>query len=102
MDKVTRDDKVAVLYTNQPGWGWYTWNLGHKECLFNTMIVGLIEKGEVPTEALCKDLFGQDFGWYGAKNLAIKWVPKDSLFRVTENGGKETVYFLTEPDWTRA
>jgi hypothetical protein len=93
MNKVIRDGKVAVLYSPGFGAGWYSWNNGFQQCLFEPRIVEAIEAGYdvAQLERLAYDLFGDDFYTGGAKKLIIKWLPEGTAFRVHEYDGSESI-----------
>ena len=99
MEKVIRDDKVAVLYSPGYGAGWSTWcdnDTLIETLLFHPLIVEKVESGhedEITTEWLVQQ-FGEDFEHVfcgGAGALKIKWLPKGAAFRIDEYDGSETV-----------
>lgn len=49
MEKVIRDGKVAVLYSEGFGAGWSTWNEGMNELVFHPKIVNMVLVKNIPT-----------------------------------------------------
>lgn len=103
MDKVIREGKVAVLVSPGYGAGWYTWNQGHEECLYDPDVVAWVENGKVGE---CPDL-GTKYGWKyfcdgGAHQLVIEWLPLNTLFLVREYDGKEWIETADSMEWLEA
>jgi hypothetical protein len=104
MDKVIRNNKVAVLYSPEFGVGWYSWNKDYPECLFLPEIVKLVEKNKHNEidEALMKILLKQEnnevFSFYcdGAEDLCIKWLDEGTHFYINEYDGFETIQMLDD------
>jgi hypothetical protein len=98
MERVTRDGRVAVLYSPEHGAGWYSWH-GVKELLFDPSIVAWLESKETDKIKSYVTLRypGKYFG--GLDNLTIKWVPVGSVFRIHEYDGNESVILNQEEDW---
>lgn len=99
MEKVIRDGKVAVLYSPGFGAGWYTWNSGVTELVFDSIIVnavldGDIEKARARAEEICPDGY---FG--GADNLTVGWVPVGEAFEITEYYGAESLKIIGEQSY---
>ena len=103
MDKVIRDGKVAVLVSPGFGAGWSTWaDKGLCErLLFDPVVVAWVEGGkvgEVPT-----DHFNDEYLYTGgAEDLAIRWVPVGTQFRIHEYDGSESVVLISEEEWYTA
>lgn len=107
--KVERDGKVAVLVSHGFGAGWFSWNSEHPECLFSPEIVDLVEKNPEldgnavrKIKSLAKKLFGENFYFGGADDLAIEWIPKGTLFRIDEYDGAESLETRDGTDWIMA
>jgi uncharacterized protein YkuJ len=104
MDKVIRNNKVAVLYSPEFGAGWYSWNKNYPECLFLPEIVKLVEenKHNEINEALMKILLKQEnnevFSFYcgGAEDLEVKWLEKNTHFDINEYDGWESIVTLDD------
>ena len=94
MEKYYNDkEEVAVLYSPKYGAGWYSWNEGIKDIVFDKRIVQMILDGNTVTHEFMENL-GYDGYWGGAKNLAIEWLPKGTIFEIEEYDGYESVHVL--------
>lgn len=112
MEKVIRNDKVAVLYSPGYGAGWYTCNTKYPACIFHPKIVELVEQGKRDeiTSELCEELFCSDkepkdgyFYTGGACDLQIEWIEEGTEFEITEYDGFESISLKEEPDrWITA
>lgn len=99
MDKLIRNNKVAVLYSPGYGAGWYSWNTNYPECLFLPEIVKLVEenKHNEINEDLMKVLLKQEnnknfyFCCAGADDLTIEWLEKNTHFDINEYDGSESI-----------
>lgn len=102
MNKVIRDGQVAVLYS--PGWGagWYTWNREHPEILFDPTIVSLVEEKKFDHLATYMILKYPDIYTGGMEDLTIAWIPKGTLFEVTEHDGSESIKIKENNTWIEA
>ena len=99
MEKLIRDNKVAVLYS--PGWGagWFTWNTNHPECIFDPEIVKIVlgeEYGNIST--IAKDKFGPYF-YTGGLPLSVKWIDVGDSFVIEEYDGNETITTKDSFNW---
>lgn len=94
MEKVVRDNKVAVLYSPGFGAGWYTWH-GKKELVFHPKIVELVEqnKHNEITEELCQELLNtkEYICVLGSEDLQIEWLPQNTTFEIDEYDGSESI-----------
>ena len=99
MEKVIRDDKVAVLYSPGYGAGWSTWCYNDalvETLLFHPLIVEKVESGhknEITREWLVQQ-FGEEFEDVycgGVDQLEIEWLPEGTAFRIEEYDGFETI-----------
>lgn len=96
MDKVIRDGKVAVLYTNGFGAGWYTWNDRREELIYLPKVVDMVlngRNGEIDSEWLSENLGNEYADVYcgGVGNLEVKWLPVGAKFLITEFEGAEDI-----------
>lgn len=102
MQKVIRNDKVAVLYSPGYGAGWYSWH-NKEELVFHPVLVELVEadKQEEITEELCQKLLNiEDYICViGSDNLTIKWLEKDTFFRINEYDGAESIVTQDTDNW---
>jgi hypothetical protein len=108
MEKVIRDDKVAVLYSPDFGAGWYSWH-GIEELLYHPKIVELVENNqrEKITKAFIAELLGiidEDNMPYigGAEDLTIKWLPVGTQFIIDEYDGSESITLKETLQWLTA
>jgi hypothetical protein len=110
MNKVIRDDMVAVLYSPGHGAGWYTWNSlrgGNEEqsmsLLFDPILVELVEKRTVPNfhdftyriEQRAEEILPEGY-FGGARDLTIKWLPVGAKFRIEEYDGSESIITIED------
>lgn len=107
MDKLIRDGRVAVIYSNGYGAGWSTWNSEYGEALiFDPGIADLVldrVAGKLPQELEAYiTLKYPDAYQGGVRNLAVKWVPEGTQFRIEEHDGSETVVLFDDDDWITA
>lgn len=95
MEKIVRDDKVAVAVSYGFGAGWSTWNdVDPMDARFNQLFLD----GKVAeAKALCDEL---DLGYAGgAEDVEIVWVPVGTEFRITEYDGSESIEYKDKTDW---
>lgn len=106
MKKVVRDGQVAILYSPGYGAGWYTFH-DCLELVFHPRLVELVEndQGDLITPELVRELLeispDSDYLPYleAAKDLAIKWLPEGTEFRIEEYDGAETVLTPDQLTW---
>jgi len=104
MNKVTRDGKVAVLYSPGFGAGWYSWH--HiPELVFHPRLVELVEQkinSEINDELVAKllniDEDAYDFPYISSGNLTIAWIDKGTVFRIDEYDGSESIVLQKDED----
>jgi hypothetical protein len=101
MKKVVRDGKVAVLYSPGFGAGWSTWG-APKELVFDPEIVALVESNKRDKIDSLVEARGLDFYTGGADDLAIRWLPEGTAFRITEYDGSESIEVIGEIDYLTA
>lgn len=102
MNKVVRDGRVAVLYSPGYGAGWFTWNTGHPEILFDPGIVDLLEYEK--WDELRAYVILKYPGIYagGLEDLQIEWMPVGTQFQVNEYDGSESIERRDSVDWITA
>ena len=99
MEKVIRDGLVAVLYSPGFGAGWFTWNSGHQELIFDPQLVDMVEKGkrdEITEEWIEENLGLNDVFVGGASDLEIKWLPVGTNFGINEYDGSESIKTVSD------
>lgn len=92
MQKVIRDNKVAILISSGYGAGWYTWNLDHPELIFHPKLVEMVEQGRQKeiTEKWVEEHLGiKNVYTGGAKDLDIEWLEVGTSFTIEEYDGSE-------------
>jgi hypothetical protein len=93
VEKVIRDEKVAVLISHGFGAGWYSWN-DNEELLFNPKLVEMVEQGkskEINEDWVKENLGIENVYCGGAKDLEICWLPIGTAFQVEEYDGAESL-----------
>ena len=108
MEKVIRDDKVAVLYSPGYGAGWFTWH-NREELLYHPKLIEMVEHGQqmLITTELCMELLGEtdeDCITYcgGAEDLEIVWIPVGAKFQIDEYDGSESIVYKENEKWMTA
>lgn len=96
--KLIRDGKVAVLYSRGYGAGWYSWNTGISQCLFEPEIVEAVEAGDRDRAVEIAERMWPDGYWGGADGLQIEWLPVGTRFEISEYDGAESVRVLGPAD----
>lgn len=101
MNKVIRDNKVAVLVSPGFGAGWYTWNTERPECLYDPAVVAWVEAGKVGEPPVSQYEPGY-FYTGGAHDLIIYWLPVGTQFRIDEYDGSESLVLAADEVWQTA
>ena len=103
MDKVIRNNMVAVVLSGDYGAGWFSWH-GIEKLLYDPVVVEMIERKKDPKEILkyCHDKYGNDAYFGGVEGLRIEWIPTGSEFIVYEYDGDETLWLKDEIKWMTA
>lgn len=99
MEKVIRNNEVAVLISHGFGAGWYSWNTEHQELLFHPKLVKMVEQNRANEldEDWVKDNLGiEDVYCGGASSLRIHWLPVGTAFEVVEYDGAESLRTLAD------
>lgn len=97
MEKVIRNNEVAVLISKGFGAGWYSWNTEHKELLYHPKLVEMVEQNrtnEIDEDWVLKNLGIKGVYCGGAKDLQIHWLPVGTNFEVNEYDGAESLQTL--------
>lgn len=101
MEKIIKNDMVAVAVSPGFGAGWTSWN-EDKISPFEPKIIEMIEKGEQSkiNEEWCEENLGiKDVYCGGAYKLEIVWIPVGVSFSINEYDGSESVYRSDEMDY---
>ena len=99
IEKLSKDGKVAVLYSPGFGAGWYTWNQTVPQLLFDPAIVKFVEKEKWDELATYVALKYPDIYTGGMKDLKVAWIPEGTLFRVDDYDGSESVELKENDNW---
>ena len=122
MSKVIKDGEVAVLYSPGYGAGWSTWNHEYTpEILFDPVLVDLAEQNvKLFWEKHGRKAYYEDYELFpeieekmiqhcaekypgaflgGIDELAVKWLPVGTEFRIHEYDGNESVEVQKEMHW---
>lgn len=102
MNRVVRDGLVAVLYSPGYGAGWFSWNTGHPEILFDPAIVELVEKEKWEELQAFVTLKYPDIYTGGLGDLQIRWIPQGMQFQVNDYDGNESIELRDQVDWITA
>jgi hypothetical protein len=105
MDKVIRDDKVAVIYSPGFGAGWSSWNTVYPNIIFDPRVVAWIENGknvaEKPDlEAYLEETYPE--GYFSLHKTEIAWIPVGTMFRIHEYDGSESIVYAENERWHTA
>ena len=98
MEQFIVNGKVAVLISTDFGAGWSTWNEGISDILlYHPILVKLVleDREEEITEELIDKLAGYktDVFLGGLSGLEVQWVEKDTLFKINEYDGQESIEY---------
>jgi hypothetical protein len=108
MDKVIRDNKVAVLLSRRSPFGWFTRH-NKQELLFHPKLVELVEqnkRNEITVE-LITSILGIEAGYWtfwthGSEGLDIEWVPMGARFFIYTIDDYEVITVEKEVSWITA
>jgi hypothetical protein len=109
VDRLIRDDQVAVLYSPEFGAGWSTWcheDLAVRLSMtFDPQIADIVDQGgpdwRAKAEAIALVKY-PDAYLGGLHDLQVKWLPVGTQFRVLEYDGNESVEISSEVEWITA
>lgn len=104
MEKVIKDNSVAVCYSPGYGAGWSTWCSNREMCetlIFHPKIIQMVESGQKITRDWLVNNFGQEYDevYIGDQDLAIKYVPVGCQFDIDEHDGYESVIIITSKQY---
>lgn len=112
MNKIEKDGNIAVLFAPGFGAGWSTWNDDqYREMLtMDADIVQAVLDGDrqkaadIATKKI-KEITNDSEKYIcvlGAGDLEVFWIPKGSLFEISEYDGAEGVRIIENQDFLRA
>lgn len=109
MSRYEKDGNVAVLISPGFGAGWSTWAPDNEKLLllFDPAIVEIVlehqnddDKTEMETKiANIFTLKSYESYMGGIRDLEVNWIPKGTLFQITEYDGNESVVLKEDNDW---
>ncbi len=102
MIKLNENGKVAVLYSPGFGAGWYTWNTGSPEIIFDPTIVKFVEKEKWDELKVYVELKYPDIYTGGMEDLKVVWIPEGTLFKINEYDGSESIELKENDSWILA
>ena len=101
MNKLIRDQKVAVLVSPGYGAGWYTWH-DIEELIYDPSVVEWVEQQELDKIRAYMELRYPDAYCGGLEDLEVVWVPVGERFRIDEYDGAESLTLESEERWMTA
>ena len=101
MQKVIRNNKVAVLVSPGFGAGWYSWH-NIEELLYDPSIVSWVESQEFDKIKTYIELKYVDDYISGIEDLVVEWVPVGAQFRIKEYDGAESLLLESDQRWMTA
>lgn len=93
---IREDGRVAVLYSQGYGAGWYSWNTEHEGLLFDKEIVQAVLDNDKELAAKIAERKYKDCYTGGVDTLGIVWLEPGSAFEVSEYDGYESITFKTD------
>ena len=100
MEKVIRNNEVAVLISESFGAGWYSWNTDHQVLLYHPKLVEMVEQNranEIDEDWVLKNFGISDVYCGGANSgLKIHWLTVGTAFEVDEYDGAESLRTLAD------
>jgi len=102
VQKYIKDNKVAVIISPCYGGGWYSWNQGITDILFDCQLVQcILENDEKNFLSILKEKYPSIFNT-GFEELSIEWVELDKSFHIHEYDGYETIMYKEDYEWIKA
>jgi hypothetical protein len=101
MNKLIKDQKVAVLVSPGYGAGWYSWH-SIEELIYDPSVVEWVEKQELDKIRAYMELKYPDIYCGGLEDLEVCWVPVGERFRIEEYDGAESLVLESEQRWITA
>ena len=106
--RLTRGGLVAVLYSPGFGAGWSTWAdnvITRRDMLFDPVIADIVDRRAADWQAQAEAVALIKYpGAYlgGLDDLAVRWLPVGTQFRVMEQDGNEWIEVDEDIQWTVA
>lgn len=83
--------EIAVLYSPRYGAGWFSWNTGVPDCLFDGDVACAVQAGDLAKAQQIAEAKWPNGYWGGAETLRIEWMRPGSVFAVTQHDGNESI-----------
>lgn len=99
INRLIRNDQVAVLYSPGFGAGWSTWNPEVPELLFDPVIVEFVEKDQWDELKVYVALKYPGLYDGGLTDLEVKWLPVGTAFRIHDFDGSESIQVRDQVAW---
>ena len=101
MNKLIKNDMVAVIISPGYGAGWSTWNWEFKDfLLFDSGLADLILNNATKDKLLSyATLKWPDASLLGIDKLTVEWIPQGTAFRINEYDGNESIEIRDEINW---
>jgi hypothetical protein len=96
VEKLVRDNKVAVIYSPGYGAGWSTWNTEYAEdFVFNKDIAqAILDGNQDKARGIAESKYPE--AYISGQELVIAWVDQGEQFLIKEYDGAECVKTLKE------
>jgi hypothetical protein len=93
---------VAVIISPGYGAGWSTWNIQYPELVYDPMIADMILKNKKDEFETYMAVRYPDAYNTGFDELAVKWIPIGTKFRIHEYDGNEEIEYFNSINWLEA
>lgn len=104
MEKLERDGLVGVVYSPGYGAGWATWNYhgkGEQLCMDARIVQAVLDGNIKAAEQIAQEI-DPEFSCLGSDQLQVRWLPKGTVFEITEYDGSESVRVFDSADYFTA
>jgi hypothetical protein len=102
--KYVKDGRVAVIYNDSYGTGWYSWH-EIEELLFDPKLVEFVldqEYNQIPEYLRSYWPENVMYNSYTYQSLKVCWLPQNTPFMVLEYDGQETIVTKESIKWIQA
>ena len=102
MEKVIKNNMVAVIASPGYGAGWSSWNQEYPEIVFDPRVVAWIENGKQVHEAGDLESYLEQTypeGYFSIEDLVVYWLPVGTVFRIHEYDGNEHIVTQDRERW---
>lgn len=99
MNKLIRDGKVAVLYSPGYGAGWYSWNTGQKDLVFDPEIATAILENDVEKAKTIASAKYPTAYLGGLDDVKVEWLEEGTVFEIDEYDGSEHITLIADKEY---